>query len=178
MSYRLNAWLADAATDRVSKHIQWLISSAMAWSRIAKGDLPRCQASDRHCKSKFVFLRFCEVVLPWWNQGRLLSPHSVLPGSPGLYIMSSSPWSNVQATDCLAAFPEVAPLLPLPSNLGPTTHPHDKLLPERGLISDLSKHTKDRKQGCRAPEIADVLGGTDTLSPWWEGTVGHFELSG
>lgn len=132
-----------------------------------------------------LFSQFCEYIPRWSNLSSRKLPRSlslslsVLPGTLTLFISSppnralthgpltlagSLPGGDHLKTSSSSLLP------PTPSTLLPRSHNPscDKQVPVRGLNSDLLKNIEDRKQGCRAPEIADV-GGADTLSTrLWE----------
>lgn len=174
-SYRRRARLAVAANDRTRKYIIRLTSSAMTLSLIAKeifldirpvmdtakGNLPfLAPVLSSSSLMELVTETLASLCAAW-------KPISLYPKD----IKSSAP---PQATHWLPR--RLALLLPLPFNLGPTNQRLDKMLVERHLISDLLKHTGDRKQGCRAPEIVTFSVGPTPCLPdgkHWETLSGE-----
>lgn len=177
-SYRRRARLAVAANDRTRKYIIRLTSSAMTLSLIAKeifldirpvmdtakGNLPfLAPVLSSSSLMELVTETLASLCAAW-------KPISLYPKD----IKSSAP---PQATHWLPR--RLALLLPLPFNLGPTNQRLDKMLVERHLISDLLKHTGDRKQGCRAPEIGTFSVGPTPCLPdgkHWETLSGEITM--
>lgn len=135
----------------------------------------KIQTRNGGCICKVDFPRFKNIPEYWillkWGIWKLLLslPYRCLDS---LYTKCSSPyaspichWLDGSSAGGDHLKTSSAFLLPTPSTLLPWSHnPYcDNQVPVRGLTFDLLKNIEDRKQGCRAAEIADVSR-MDTLS--------------